>query len=187
MIKELIEKARSYRRFDESYKLTKEDLLELVDVARLGGSGANLQPLKYYLSADDETNETIFETLKWAGYLKDWKGPEKGEKPTGYIGIVQDIRVSKIKYWDHGIAAQNILLAAAEKDLGGCMFASFGRELHEKLNLKDNHELLMIIALGKPTEEIEMVDISKDESVKYYRDENQKHYVPKRKLEDIIL
>ena len=81
MLKELVAKSRSYRRFDEAVKISRQTLVELVDLARLSPSGANMQPLKFYVSADAEKNESIFPTLGWAGYLKEWAGPEAGERP----------------------------------------------------------------------------------------------------------
>lgn len=187
MIKDLIKKARTYRRFDESYELKREDLLNLVDSARIASSGANLQPLKYFISSEKETNALIFDNLRWAGGFKDWDGPSEGERPTGYIVMVHDTNISKNPFWDHGLAAQNILLTAIESGIGGCMFASFDKSLHEKLNLSEKHNILMVIALGKPVEEVKIVSVLEDGKTNYYRDENKTHYVPKRALEDIIL
>jgi nitroreductase len=127
MLKDLILKNRSYRRFYQDHKITISDLEELVDLARLSASGRNLQPLKYFLSADSETNEKIFSTLAWAAYIKDWVGPEEGEKPTGYIIILGDTRLTNNFLCDHGIVSQSMLLGAVEKKLGGCIFASINR------------------------------------------------------------
>jgi nitroreductase len=187
MLKDLIRKNRTYRRFDASHKIELDDLKYMVDAARLGSSGANLQPLKYYLSASDEINDTIFETLRWAGGLKDWNGPELEERPSGYIVMVHDTSISKQPYWDHGIAAQSILLTATEKGLGGCMFASFDRSLAQKLKLDEKYNILMVIAIGKPIEDVVLVDLPEDGKTAYYRDEKKTHYVPKRSLEEIIL
>lgn len=87
MIKELVKKNRSYRRFYQDKKLTKQQLMELVEVARLTPSAANRQPFKYRIVCDEEENEKVFRLLGFAGYLKDWDGPSEGEKPTGYIVI----------------------------------------------------------------------------------------------------
>ncbi len=187
MLKNLVLKNRSYRRFYQEHKISIKDLEELVDLARLSASGRNLQPLKYYLSADSITNEKIFSTLAWAGYLKDWEGPEEGERPAGYIIILGDTRLTKNYYCDHGIASQSILLGAVEKGLGGCIFASVKREkLKELLMIEDHFEVLLVIAIGKPKEEVLIEDVV-DDNIKYYRDENQVHHVPKRKLIDLIL
>jgi len=187
MLKDLILKNRSYRRFYEDYKISKDDLKELVDLARLSASGRNLQPLKYYLSADEETNGKIFSTLAWAGYLKEWAGPEEGERPSGYIIILGDTRLTKNYFCDHGIASQSILLGAVEKGLGGCIFASVQREkLKNLLQIEEYFEVLLVLAIGKPKEEVVIEDVKNDD-IKYYRDENQVHHVPKRELDHIII
>lgn len=188
MIKELILKNRSYRRFYEDETVDMDNLKKLVDLARLSASGANIQPLKYILSNTQEKNEDIFKTLGWAGYLKEWDGPEKGERPSAYIVILNDLSVSKNPSLDPGIAAQSILLGAVEKGLGGCMLGNINKEeLKAKLNLEDNYEILLVIALGKPKEEVVIEPMELTGNVKYWRDEQRVHHVPKRDLDDIIL
>ena len=187
MLKDLILKNRSYRRFYQDYKISINDLKDLVELARLSPSGRNLQPLKYFLSADKNTNEKIFSTLAWAGYLKDWDGPVKGERPSAYIIILGDTSLTNNFYCDHGIVSQSMLLGAVEKGLGGCIFASIKREkLKTLLNIENYLEVLLVIALGKPKEEIVIEDVMEDD-IKYYRDEKQVHHVPKRKLRELII
>lgn len=187
MLKDLIIKNRSYRRFYQDHKVSIDDLRKLVDLARLSASGRNLQPLKYYLSADAVTNEKVFSTLAWAGYLKDWDGPEEGEKPSAYIVILGDTRLSNNFMCDHGIASQSILLGAVEKGLGGCIFASVKREkLKELLKMEDHFEVLLVLAIGKPKEDVVIEDVVNGD-IKYYRDEKLRHHVPKRSLEEIII
>ncbi|MDD3169248.1 MAG: nitroreductase family protein, partial [Eubacteriales bacterium] len=118
MIKELIRKNRTCRRFYQNEEISKETLYELIDLARLSASGGNLQPLKYIISFRQEENDKIFPYLKWAGYFKDWDGPAEGEKPSAYIVITGDKEISSNYFWDHGIACQSILLGACEKGLG---------------------------------------------------------------------
>jgi nitroreductase len=188
MLRELIEKNRTYRRFYENEKIQDGTLEELIELARLSSSGANLQPLRYILSNTEEKNDLIFPHLRWAGYLKDWDGPEKGERPSGYIVMLLDKEISKSCLWDHGIACQSILLGAVEKGLGGCMFGSVDREgLKKSLNIPDRYDLVLVIALGKPKEEVVLEEMQASGDVKYWRDENKVHHVPKRKLEELIL
>jgi nitroreductase len=185
MLKEIVKKNRSYRRFYEDHKISREELIDLVELAKYSGSAKNLQPLKYILSWEEEKNEKIFQTLMWAGYLKDWDGPEKGERPSAYIVVLGDLNITKVWDADPGIVMQTILLGAVEKELGGCMFGSIKREiLRKELNIPEHFQILYVIALGKPKEDVVVVDAK--ESIKYYRDENKIHYVPKRKLEDFI-
>jgi nitroreductase len=188
MIHELVLKNRSYRRFDEKYAVSMDTLKELVDLARLSGTGGNLQPLKFILSCDSQKNALIFQTLAWAGYLKEWKGPQEGERPSAYIVVLGDKDIKQNFGCDHGIAAQSILLGAVEKGLGGCMISSVRKdELSQAFSIAERYEILMVIALGKPVEVVRLEPMPADGSVKYWRDEQQVHHVPKRSLENIIL
>lgn len=188
MLKELVEKNRSYRRFYQDVKIEKETLEELIDLARLSSSGANLQSLKYIISNEEEKNNKIFPHLRWAGYLKDWDGPTEGERPSAYIIMLADKEISKNFYWDHGIACQSILLGAVEKGYGGCMFGAIDKGgLIQALGIPDKYELLLVIALGKPKEIVVLEELTDSADVKYWRDENGVHHVPKRSLKDIII
>lgn len=188
MIEELIRRNRSYRRFDESVRIGRDTLLSLVNLARMSASGANLQPLRYILSCDPETNARIFPCTMWAGYLEDWPGPAEGERPTAYIIVLGDTEVRKGPYVDHGIAAQSILLGAVEKGLGGCIIGSIKRdELRAALQIPDRYEILLVIALGKPVEEVILEEAAPGGDIRYYRDERGRHHVPKRPLAEIVL
>lgn len=188
MIKELVKKNRTYRRFYEDVKIERETLEELIDLARLSSSGGNLQSLKYILSHDDEKNSLIFPHLRWAGYLTDWDGPEEGERPSAYIVVLGDKEISANHFWDHGIACQSILLGACEKGLGGCMFGASNKQaLTEALHIPERYEVILVIALGKPKEVVVLEEVTDPQDIKYWRDEQGVHHVPKRKLEDIIV
>ncbi len=187
-IEELIKGNRSYRRFHQETPISLETLKELVNLARMSASAANLQPLKYLLSADPERNAAIFSCLAWAGYLKDWPGPAEGERPAGYIVILGDTEISKNFGCDHGIAAQSILLGAREQGLGGCMLGSIQRDrLRELLKIPAQLDILLVLALGRPKETVVLEEVSPGGDIKYWRDEKGVHHVPKRRLEDVIL
>lgn len=185
-LKELVLKSRSYRRFDESIQIDAKTIESLIDLARLSPTGANKQPLKFlYFNTPDECTR-IFPYIAWAGYLTDWAGPEKGERPSAYVLIAGDKAISDLFGIDHGIAAQSIMLGAAEAGLGGCIIGSIKRtELSNELSLPDNFDILLILALGKPVENIIIEDI-KNSDVKYWRDNNKNHHVPKRSLKELI-
>ncbi len=188
MLKDLIVKNRSYRRFHQDRHIAVETLRELVDLARLSASAANRQTLKYVLSSDPELNARIFDTLAWAGYLKDWSGPAEGERPSAYIVMLHDTKISKDLDCDHGIAAQSILLGAAERGLGGCMLGSVKRKnLKKALDIPGRYEIPLVIALGVPNERVVLEELGDDGSIKYWRDEEGTHHVPKRSLDEIIL
>lgn len=187
MIRDLILRNRSYRRFDQNIFIEKELLIRWTDLARMGASGMNNQPLKYIISNDFEKNERIFETLKWAGYLKDWDGPISGERPSAYIIQMLDTQIAQNYFCDDGIAAQNILLGAVEKGFGGCILRAIDREkLSRNLSIPKRFQIINVIALGKPIEIVQLEEI-KDGDVKYWRDKDNVHHVPKRPLSEIIL
>ena len=188
MLQEIVRKNRSYRRFYQDVPIKLETLKELVDLARLSASAMNLQPLKYVLSCEPEKNAMIFSNLGWAAYLKEWKGPEEGERPSAYIIILLDTQIGPSAGCDHGIAAQSILLGAAEKGLGGCMIATINKkELSSVLNIEPRYEIVLVIALGKPKETVVIDQVGPDGSIKYWRDGQGVHHVPKRALSDIIV
>ena len=187
MLKDLILKNRSYRRFYQDTSVDLDTLRELVDLARLSASGANRQPLKYILCASPQTNARIFPHLAWAGYLTDWEGPPAGERPAAYIVILVDKEISGSAGVDHGIAAQSILLGATEKGLGGCIIASVDRDgLRETLGIPERYGILLVLALGQPKEQVVVEPVGPDGDIKYYRDADGVHHVPKRALDELI-
>jgi nitroreductase len=186
ILKELLLKTRSYRRFYEEKKLSIEELKEMVDNVRLSPSAANKQPLKFILVTDDSMNQKIFPYLRWAGYLPEWDGPGVGERPAAYIVMMGNRKESPNIDADYGIAMQTIMLSAAEKGYGGCIIGSFDKDkVRELLNIPAELETPVILALGKPKEQV-VIDEVKEGNIKYWRDEQQVHHVPKRNLDDLI-
>jgi len=189
MIADLIRKNRSCRRSYQDHAVTPETLKQLVDLARLSPSAANLQPLKYILCTTPEKNAQVFLCLGWAAYMKDWPGPKKGERPAGYI-IILGNREKPNPYigYDCGIAGQSILLGAREKGLAGCMFGSINRQkLDHILNINKKLKILLVIAIGKPKEKVVIETVGPDNNIRYWRDNQGVHHVPKRDLSDIIV
>ncbi len=188
MLEDLVRKNRSYRRFHQDVPVDIDTLRALVNLARLSASGSNLQPLKYILSCQPETNARIFPHTRWAGYLKDWPGPAEGERPSAYIVILGDTEIRKSFGCDHGIAAQSIMLGATERGLGGCMIGSIDKGgLRQVLDIPEQYEILLILALGKPKETVVLEEVGPDGDTKYYRDADGVHHVPKRSLDELIL
>ncbi len=191
MIRDLVEKSRSYRGYDESRQVTREELVELVECARLTPSSVNMQPLKYFLAWQPEVVKTIQPLTKWARALQPMELPHPGHCPTAFIVICQDtaLQPSLARFQkDVGIVAQTMLLAAVEKGLGGCMIGNYDAgQVKQALALAEHLAPVLILALGKPDETIVITEVGEDGNVNYYRDENDVHYVPKRSLEDLII
>jgi len=186
-LKALVYNTRSYRRFDESFRISMKIIEGLVDLARMSASAANKQPLKYLIYNTPDDCSRVFPNLAWAAYLKDWTGPDVGERPSAYIIILGDKSIAESFNADPGISAQTIMLGATEAGLGGCMIASIKRDsLRNELEIPDQYEILVVLAIGKPAEKV-VVDEIRDNDVKYWRDANDVHHVPKRTLDELIL
>jgi nitroreductase len=188
MLKDLILKNRSYRRFDPDVPVSLETLRDLVDLARLSASVSNRQPLKYILCCAPKVNADIFPHLAWAGFLTDWGGPAEGERPAAYIVILNDKNIAAVPTVDHGIAAQSMMLGATERGLGGCMIGSIQKDdLRMALDIPEQYEIVLVLALGKPAETVVIDDMGPDGNFRYYRDDEDVHHVPKRLSEGLIV
>lgn len=189
--RELVLQNRSYRNYDSACSLRREDLLELVDLARFTPTAKNKQELKFCIACKKEEISEILAISLWAQSLKDRKLPYPGKEPAGFIVICRDKDIQPsldLSLIDSGIAAQTILLGATEKGLGGCINLSFQKQkLSALLSLPENVEPVILLAIGKPGDKIVLTDVAADGDTTYWRDENDAHYVPKRALEDIIL
>ena len=187
--KELVLKNRSYRGYDASVKQKREALINLIDHARLMPAARNAQPLKYFLAYEDEVVKKIQAHTRWAGALTDLNLPFEGEEPTSFIVILHDTDLQPVVaqfQHDVGIAAAAITLAATECELGCCMIGAYSATgVKEVMQTPENLVPVLVIAIGKPTEEIVLTEAIEGH-VTYYRDENV-HYVPKRKLTDLIV
>ncbi len=183
-LSDLLRLSRSYRRFHQQ-PLDETTLVELVQLTRQCPSAANRQPLKYLLAWRPDQNDKIFPHLRWAAALSSWPGPVEGERPTGYIVILGDNRIWRRWDWDSGIVGQTILLGATERGLGGCMIGSIDHaRLREVLNPPEHLEILLVVALGKPSETVVLEDGNPDDRA-YWRDDSDVHHVPKRPLSEL--
>lgn len=189
MLAELVKKSRSYRRFDAKKAITKEELRALVDLGRLSPCGGNKQYLKYATVSEEDLRAKVYDCLAWAGYLTDWDGPCEEERPTGYVILLRDKSIQANLSVDEGIAAQSIFLGATEMGYGGCMLMNVQRE--KLLNLlgldKERYAISMVIALGVAKEEVVIEPMPADGDVKYWRDKEQVHHVPKRSLDEVLI
>lgn len=184
-IKELAERNRSTRRFRQRVRLSREQLLEFVEAARLAPSGANLQLPRFTPVWEEEVCPEVFPALNWAGYLKDWDGPAPGERPPAYIIIQLPEEERSHLPVDAGIAAAYIVLAAREAGYGSCMLMSFQRDsVRNAVGSPKGYSPFLVVALGVPAEEVVLEEADGD--IEYYRDQRDVHHVPKLSLEEIV-
>ncbi len=190
-LKDMVRANRSYRGYDHSVKVSRDQLTELVDLARLCPSSVNMQPLRFRLVCEEAEVERLQKETHWARGLPDLQLPHPGKEPTAFIVICQDDRIndnlSRFQK-DVGIVAQTMLLGAVEMGLGGCMIGNFAAgSVRETLGIDAHLHPLLIVAVGRPDEEIILTEVGEDGRTNYYRDDQDRHYVPKRRLQDLVL
>ncbi len=188
MLIDMMKRTRSYRRFQQEPAPTLDELRSLIEIARLTPSTANRQPLKFILVKEQTELPKVFSTLSWAGYLKDWKGPSEGVQPTAYVIILSDVAISKNPGIDVGLAAQSMILGAQELGFGACLLAAIDRpSLSKALEIPEGLEIQLVVALGTPGEDVRLTALPSDGDIRYWRDEEDVHFVPKRSLEELIV
>lgn len=189
MLNDLVKKSRSKRTFESGRKISERTLLELCDLARFGPATMNLQPLKFRLVTEEDEVEATLGATRWAAAIKK-KLPPEDHGPSAFIVICHDTSIVERKpifMVDVGIVSQTIMLAACERGLGGCIIGSASEsELSRILSLPEDTVPVLVLALGYP-EETTVLTEAVGGDVKYYRDENDVHYVPKRTLDEIII
>ena len=186
---ELVKKSRSYRSFRTDTPISREVLRELVELTRACPAAMNLQVLKYRLVSDPAEVSALLAKTRWAASLSQ-KMPPEGQEPSGFIVICHDTSIAEerpIFGIDVGIAAQTMMLGACERGFGGCILGSAVPEVvTELLAIPAHLKPVLVLGLGAPDEAVVLTD-AEDGAVKYYRDENNVHYVPKRPLDELII
>lgn len=187
-LRELLMRDRSVRRFDASRPVDHDTLIKLVELTRYCASARNAQPLRYRIVTDPSELSALFPALAWAGYLTEWPGPAPEEQPTAYLVQCLDTEISSSCACDDGLQLQAITLGAASLGIAGCIIKAFNRkEVTAALDLDKRFEPLHILALGYPVEQVKIVDMTDPAAIRYYREEDGTHCVPKRKLGDLLI
>jgi Nitroreductase len=186
--KEIVKMTRSFRRFDPTVRISEEELLEFVDSARLAASGTNKQYLRYRIVHTEKECDIVYDTLKWGGAFPDWDQP-KNEAPSSYIVLLREKDLAPRVGIDDGLSTQIITLAATTKGYGTCILQNCAfKDLMANLAIDtDKYVFSLVIAIGKPIEEVVIDEGLVDGNTKYYRDENEVHHVPKRTLADVLV
>ncbi len=179
----LLRKNRSHRGYDSSYEVREDQLRRIIEVNTKTPSAMNQQVLRFRPVLKDEAHK-LLPHIRLGGALPELKLPLAGEEPNAFIVVCSDVAGRYVDI-DLGISAQSMLLKAAEIGLNGICIAAFNHEaVKEAMHL--NIEPVLIIAIGRGKEKIELVEISADEPHAYYRHDGV-HYVPKVKLDDLII
>lgn len=189
-LKNLMMSDRTVRRFRESERIPVETLEKVVELVRYCPSGRNAQPLRYVIVTSEDDKEKVYPLLKWAGYFKDWDGPEKGERPAAYIIQCLDTKYGNNCLCDDGLQLEAMTLGLRTLGIAGCIIKAFDSiKLHEELRVGERYLPRYVLAVGYPAENVELEDMdgSEDADFKYYRTSDGTHHVPKRPLSELIL
>lgn len=183
-IAKLLLRNRSHRAYDNSFLVREDQLRRIIDVNRLTPSARNQQVLRFRMALDNEADK-VLPHIKMGAALPELHLPEKGSEPRAFIIICSTVEESRFVDIDLGIAAQSMLLQAVEIGLNGICIAAFDKQkIREELQLP--FEPLLILAIGRGKDNIQLSEISANESHNYYRKEGV-HYVPKLTIEELII
>lgn len=183
-LRRLLMRNRSYRNYDASFIVRADQLLRIIAVNSLVPSALNRQALRFRPVLSDEAAK-VAPLVKLGGALPDEHLPQEGCEPNAYIVICAITKEDRYLDIDLGISAQSMLLQAVEMGLNGICIASFDKEA-VKTTLNIELDPLLILAIGRGADNIELVDIDADGDRRYYH-HNGKHYVPKVVPEDLII
>ena len=181
----LLKKNRSYRGYNPAYKVPLTILEKMVEVNTLLPSAKNQQALRFKLVTEDSGAEKVLANIKLGGMLPELHLPFAGTEPKAFIIVCTSVPESKMLCIDAGIAVQSMLLKAVELGYNGLIIGAFNaKKVTEEFALP--YPPILILAVGKGTEKIELTEIGATDSHAYYR-ENGTHYVPKVRWQDLII
>ncbi|MBO5668301.1 MAG: nitroreductase family protein [Lentisphaeria bacterium] len=181
----LVSSRRTIRRFEQ--REVPEALLRyLIDMARYSSCASNKQPLRYLVIRERELVRQVFETTRWAGLVAPRRTPRwEVDAPLCFIALTVPEDAGMHIHADAGAAIQSMELAAWEKSLGCCWFASFDPEkVGELVKLPDGRRVLYLVAVGFPAEN-PVTENAADGRVAYYLDAKDVLHVPKLPVDEI--
>ena len=182
----LLHRNRSYRGYDPSRTVTREELMKMVEVTTLVPSGKNLQALRYRLVTEEESDK-VLPLIRMGAALPELHLPFPGTEPRAFLVVCSTVPENPVLDIDLGIAAQSLLLKAVEMGLNGLIIRAFDPgKMQEVLGLSLDLTPLLVIAIGKGAENIYLKPVDAGESLNYYRKDGV-HFVPKLKVDDLIL
>lgn len=180
----LLCKNRSTRGFDASFKVRKDQLMRIVSVNTKVASARNKQMLRFCLVTEERAH-LVLPYIRMGNALHDIELPLPGTEPNAFVVVCSVCEPHASTFVDLGISVQSMLLQAVEIGLNGVCLMSFDKEKIKK-NLSLPYEPLMVVAIGKSAEKIQLVDIPVDGNCNYYRKDGV-HYVPKLSVEELII
>lgn len=183
-LNKLLRRNRSYRGYDTTFEVRDDQLRRIIETATLCPSARNQQVLRFRPVLANES-DIMLKHIRLGGALPELHLPLPGTEPRAFVVICSTVEESKYVDIDLGIVAQTMLLQATEMGLGGICIGAFDHaEIKEALKL--SYEPVLVIAFGRPAENIEIVECGANDKLTYYRN-GTTHYVPKIRVEDLII
>lgn len=180
----LLHRNRSYRGYDPSRVVKREELMKMVEATTLVPSGKNQQALRYRLVTAEESDK-VLPLIRLGAALPELHLPFPGTEPRAFLVICSTVPENPVLDIDLGIAAQSLLLKAVEMGLNGIIIRAFDPgKMKESLGLELTP--LLVIAVGKGAENIFLRPVDPGESLNYYRKDGV-HFVPKLKADDLVI
>ena len=177
-------KNRSHRGYDPRFIVREDQLRRIIGVNTRIPSARNQQVLRFRPVLADEAPGVLAE-IRLGGALPELHLPLPGTGPNAFIIVCSTVPEDRYVDIDLGISVQSMLLQAAEIGLNGICIGAFDKErIRQKFHLES--EPLLILAIGKGIEKIELVEISENDDHRYFREDGI-HYVPKVRVEDLII
>ena len=184
-VDELLARSRSHRGYNKSYVVTRAELERIAGVCSKLPSGCNQQVLRFLLVTKETGADKILPLIRMGAALPELHLPYPGTEPEAFIVCCSTANESKLVDIDLGIALQSMALKAVEMGLNTLMIGAFNKE-----KLKEAFDLaldpLMVLAVGKGIEHIELVPTEEDAPRAYYRKDGV-HYVPKVRADRLII
>lgn len=183
-LRRLLAKNRSYRGYDPQFHVREDQLRSIIEVNTLTPSARNEQVLRFRPVLEDEA-EKVLPHIRLGAALPDLHLPLPGTEPRAFILICSTVDETRYVSIDLGIAAQSMLLRATEMGLNGICIGAFDRRaIREAFDLP--RDPILILAIGKGAERIELDPVGAGESLDYYRRDGV-HHVPKLRLEELLI
>lgn len=172
-----IKNRRSFKNFDPNYTLSQEDLTAILDTTRYTPTAFNIQNYRFLVVQDPEQREKITKVawnqpqinscsalIVMCADLKAWEKdphrywanvPEDVRKiyveqmiPAYYAGKEQVQRDEGFR--SASMAAYALMMTAQAYGLDSCAMDGFDfDQVKQIINLPDDHELIMFVAIGK--------------------------------------
>jgi len=181
----LLARNRSYRGYDKSYVVHSRQLEAIVSVNTKIASSVNMQKLRFRLVTQGPHADIVNSHIRMGRALPQLNLPFPGTEPQAFIVVCSALEETPGLDIDLGISLQSMLLKAVDMGLGGLIIRNFDKEdLQKELDLP--MAPIAVLAIGKPAEKIELVNVREGDDLRYYRKDGV-HYVPKIITEDLII